>query len=197
MNAELIDSMAQDATDHIDPGREFLLVCEAIMNPSGTHGSWKFALEHLDGTPYLDAADFEEGDSNRLALWAVVRGLEALPGPASVTMLTGSRYIIRSMSDCLPRWRAANFQWEYFGTRLPVSNADLWRRVDRAFGIHQVNACCVAAAPHVGRSNNLATKVAMHPSRRNVSVTDGLRRWLLAQCGVTGSPASTGPLAVA
>lgn len=176
--------------------REFLLVCESSLTShgrSGSAGTWRFAIELLDGTPYLEAADEDEGDTNRLALWAVVRGLEALPGPSSVTMLTGSRYIIRSMSDCLPRWRSANFQWEHFGTRLPVSNADLWRRVDRALSIHRVSACCVASASRYGQP-----QVTETPERRNAaSVTDGLRRWLLAQCGVVDSAPTGGNLAIA
>lgn len=184
MNAELLDRVDQETPEPLDLEHEFLLVCEANADPTNSHGTWRFVIEHLDGQPFLDASDVEEGDGNRLALWAIVRGLEALPGPASVTMLTSSRYVIRSMSECLPRWRAANFEWEYFGTRLPVSNADLWRRVDRAFGIHQVSACCVAAAPHLGR-NRRTNPV---PQRRAVSVTDGLRSWLLAQCGVGGTP---------
>lgn len=181
-----------DAEVNQDPG-EFLLVCEAKVDLSGSKGMWSFALEHLDGTPFFEATDEDEGDTNRLALWAVVRGLEALPGPSAVTMLTGSRYIIRSISDCLPRWRSANFQWEHFGTRLPVSNADLWLRVDRALSIHQVSACCVASASRFGQPRVAENNV----NRSTVSVTDGLRRWLLAQCGVVGAAPSSGTLAIA
>ena len=130
---------------------QYLLVCEARCGGPDQLGSWRFVLEQLDGQPYLEAFDNEPGDANRLALLAVVRGLEALPGPATVTMLSSSRYVIRSLSDSLPRWREAGFMWEHFGQRLEVTNADLWRRVDRALDIHAVSACCVAAAPVVGR----------------------------------------------
>lgn len=189
MNAELLDLADQLSPETLGLEHEFLLVCEAKVDPTSSYGTWRFVIEHLDGKPFLDASDVEAGDGNRLALWAIVRGLEALPGPAAVTMLTGSRYVIRSMSDCLPRWRAANFEWEYFGTRLPVSNADLWRRVNRAIEIHQVSACCVAAAPYVGRTRGRVP----NPQQPTASVTDGLRRWLLAQCGVGASPGA-GPV---
>jgi ribonuclease HI len=172
---------------------EFLLVCEATADPSTGGGLWRFAIEHLDGRPYLEAEDFEQGDSNRLTLWAVVRGLESLPGPSLVTMLTGSRYVIRSVSECLPRWKAANFSWEHFGTRLPVTNDDLWRRVDRALDIHQVSACCVAAAPRLGGQRSQRQPQAT----TTANVTDGLRQWLLGQCGLVGKTQRHSPLAVA
>lgn len=130
---------------------QYLLVCEARCGGPDQSGSWRFVLEQLDGQPFLEATDSEPGDANRLALLAVVRGLEALPGPASVTMLSSSRYVIRSLSDSLPRWREAGFMWEHFGQRMEVTHADLWRRVDRALDIHAVSACCVAAAPVAGR----------------------------------------------
>lgn len=147
---------------------QYLLVCEARCGGPDQSGSWRFVLEQLDGQPYLEAFDSEPGDANRLALLAVVRGLEALPGPASVTMLSSSRYVIRSLSDSLPRWRDAGFMWEHFGQRLEVTNADLWRRVDRALDIHAVSACCVAAAPVAGRRiprhMPLHQRPAMHPA---------------------------------
>ncbi|WP_164103265.1 RNase H family protein [Candidatus Laterigemmans baculatus] len=179
---------------------QYLLVCEARLGDSDQLGSWRFVLERLDGQPFLEATDCELGDANRLALLAVVRGLEALPGPAAVTMLSSSRYVIRSLSDSLPRWREAGFMWEHFGQRMEVTNADLWRRVDRALDIHAVSACCVAAAPVVGRRVPRLAAAAAAPLRpqgpvvaggtrgadprheRKGGVTDGLRRWLIGQC---------------
>lgn len=188
---------------------EFLLVCEARCGGTDESGSWRFVLEHLDGRPYLEASDTEMGDANRLALLAVVRGLEALPGPSAVTMLSSSRYVIRSLSESLPRWRDAGFVWEHFGQRLEVTYADLWRRVDRALDIHAVSACCVAPAPNVRRRLSpqaaapraeMASVAGPQRGERWSGMTDGLRRWLVGQCSAVAggcADASGGRLAVA
>jgi ribonuclease HI len=176
--------------------QELLLVCEANCFPGANHGSWRFALERLNGESVLDASDEEVGDNNRLSLWSVVRGLEAISGPASVTMLTSSRYVTRSMSESLQRWRSTDFHWDHYGQRLPITNADLWRRIDRVLDIHVVSACCVAAAPQVNRRIARDEPLMVHSQKSEVvdrrdtreSISDGLRRWLIGQCrAVTGS----------
>jgi hypothetical protein len=75
----------------------------------------------------------------RLELLAVVRGLEALDGPAQVTLVTKSRYVSRGIRCGLTEWRANDWQWERFGRIVPVKDHDLWQRVDRALLFHKVN----------------------------------------------------------
>ncbi len=123
---------------------DFLLVCEA-RSTNLDDGRWHFALETADGCPVLEAGDVECGDLNRLTLLAAVRGLEAIEGPASVTLVSNNRYLIRSLTDSLPRWRSNNFVWEHFGRRIVIQNADLWKRVDRALQIHRVEACLMTS----------------------------------------------------
>jgi ribonuclease HI len=122
---------------------DYLLVCEARAN-SLASGNWSFTLESSDGTPVLTAGDSDLGDLNRLTLLASVRGLESIDGPSSVTLLSNNRYLVRSLSESLPRWRDNGFVWEHFGRRIDVQHADLWRRVDRALSIHRVEACLIS-----------------------------------------------------
>ena len=75
----------------------------------------------------------------RLELLAVVRGLEALDGPAQVTLVTKSRYVSRGIRCGLTEWRANDWQWERFGRIVPVKDHDLWQRVDRALLFHKVD----------------------------------------------------------
>lgn len=75
----------------------------------------------------------------RLELLAVVRGLEALDGPARVTLVTKSRYVSRGIRSGLSEWRANDWQWERFGRIVPVKDHDLWQRVDRALLFHAVD----------------------------------------------------------
>jgi ribonuclease HI len=185
--------------------QEFLLVCEAIVASPEQIGGWRFVLESIDGQPILEASDQELGDNNRLALWSVVRGLEAIPEPAAVTMLTTSRYITRSMVESLPRWRERDYHWDHYGQRLPVTNADLWRRVDRLLAIHAVSACCVAPAQQVSRRLTFGPTERKGPNDARASlhgpcqrITDGLRRWLVSQCRtVTGDFSAADPASLA
>ncbi len=125
-----------------DLASRYLLVCHA-RSLSITEGVWYFTLETLDGDAVLDAEDHEEGDLNRLSLLAAVRGLEAIDGGSLVSLVSNNRYLIRSLDQSLPRWRENDFVWEHFGRKLPVQNADLWRRIDRTLDIHQVTASLV------------------------------------------------------
>ena len=125
---------------------EFLLVCESLSTADNSVGRWHFRLETSSGQLMLEADDSEVGEPQRLALLAVVRGLESLDGPSRVTLITANRYVLQGMRRSLASWRDNDFRWEHYGRMLPVAHADLWRRIDRTLSIHQVQACWVSAA---------------------------------------------------
>jgi ribonuclease HI len=120
------------------PVEHYLLFTEAtIDSPEG--GTWRFALERVGDGEALSASDVEAAEcAERLELFAVVRGLEALDHPARVTLVTKSRYVGRGLKRGLADWRANDWHWERFGRVVPVRDHDLWRRVDRALQFHQV-----------------------------------------------------------
>ena len=96
-------------------------------------------LQNVESQRRFSAADSEPCDcGERLELLAVVRGLEALDGPARVTLVTKSRYVSRGIKRGLAEWRANNWRWERFGRIVPVRDHDLWQRVDRALQFHEV-----------------------------------------------------------
>jgi len=102
-------------------------------------GRWRFVLETVDGDIRFEAADEEsESEEGRLALLAVVRGLEALEQPSRVTVVTPSRYVSRGFLFGLGEWRDNGWRWERFGEMTPIKNRDLWQRIDRAMQYHQV-----------------------------------------------------------
>ena len=120
----------------------YLLLCEvnSDSSDSGTEGRWMFMLERLGSSERLEVSDAEPSlRGERLQLLAVVRGLEALPQPSRVTLITSSRYVARGIRLNLNRWRENDFQWERFGTMAPIKNRDLWRRISRAMEIHRVD----------------------------------------------------------
>lgn len=102
-------------------------------------GEWKIALQAADGSATFEITDREpEIQGERLELLSVIRGLESLSQPSRVTLVTTSRYVARGIAYGLDEWRRTDWTWERFGEMAPVKNADLWRRLDRAMGIHQV-----------------------------------------------------------
>jgi ribonuclease HI len=104
-------------------------------------GRWSFTLESADGAHSVKVEDAEpQTHGERLELLAVVRGLEALPQPAALTLITTSPYVHRVLNGGLDDWRANDWRWERHGELVPVKNADLWRRVDRALAFHRVDA---------------------------------------------------------
>lgn len=132
-------------------------------------GQWRFVLESVDGGSHFEAADDEaEGDPGRLELLAIVRGLEALDQPSRVTLVTSSRYVTRGLRFGLDEWRENGWQWERFGEMTPIRNGDLWRRVDQAMRIHQLECRTWRfdlpeerpRRPHVRRSQALAAATA-------------------------------------
>lgn len=102
-------------------------------------GRWCFMLELLGTDEVVDAWDYEAGlGTERLELLAVVRGLEALDQPSRVMLVTPSRYVNRGIRFGMKVWRESDWQWEAFGLMSPIKNHDLWRRLDQAMQIHQV-----------------------------------------------------------
>jgi ribonuclease HI len=138
-----IDSKLSDMTTTIP---HYLLFSESTAGASSiscsiggnTTGRWRIVLEAVDGSSKLEASDEEELPADRLELLAVIRGLEAIPQPARVTLTTPSDYVSRGLRFGLNEWRRNGWQWEHFGRSAPVANADLWQRLDRALRIHQV-----------------------------------------------------------
>ncbi|MCC9608821.1 hypothetical protein LOC68_08345 [Blastopirellula sp. JC732] len=116
----------------------YLLFCESADSPYG--GTWRFVLECVGQSERLVASGEETWrDRDRLALLSVVRGLEALPEPSRVTLLTPSRYVSRGFRYGLSVWRESGFRWERFGRLAPVRDADLWQRIAQAMQFHRVD----------------------------------------------------------
>ncbi len=157
------------------PPPHYLLFCAAELATGdwewalGTQpvGRWRFSLQRLDRPEQFEASDVEaESSLDRLNLLAVVRGLEALDHPSSVTLVTPSRYVVRGMRYGLASWRERDYTWERFGEVLPIRNAELWQRVDRALQFHAVNCRPLPAALYpatVGRDLRSTEQVAIKP----------------------------------
>ncbi|AWN38727.1 ribonuclease HI [Methylobacterium radiodurans] len=75
-----------------------------------------------------------ETTNNRMELWAAIEGLNALRPGAIVHMIGDSQYVIKGITEWLPRWKAQG--WRGAGGKA-VANADLWRGLDAAVERHE------------------------------------------------------------
>lgn|GEM_PF-5188911 len=124
---------------------QFWLTVRATAH-SEREGAWHFALESVPGEVLIEAEDDDQGDIHRLHLIALVRGLEAVDGPAHVGLWTTNSYLVRGLQFELPQWREQGFQWEQHGLWRPIRHRELWQRVDRALQIHEVELCRLQVA---------------------------------------------------
>jgi ribonuclease HI len=119
------------------PPPHYLLFSESSQ--TAEPGRWRFVLRAADGSRRMVADDIESDTrGERLELLTVVRGLEALDQPCRVTLMTPSAYVREGIRYGLSEWRKNGWRWECFGQMVPVKHSDLWQRVDRALGFHQV-----------------------------------------------------------
>lgn len=73
--------------------------------------------------------------NNRMELFAVINGLNALKGSSSVTVHTDSRYVMDGATLWLKRWKTNGWKTS---DKKPVRNEDLWRELETAVARHDV-----------------------------------------------------------
>lgn len=149
---------------------EYLLFTEALQHASGRM-MWRFLLLRAGSDHTVSASELvEEHSAARTELLAVVRGLEAIDGPANVRLFTSSQYIDRGFSRGLAQWRNQRWHWERFGRRVPIRDCDLWQRIDHALAFHSVQSQLWGEAAHVG--NQLASEPEQSTSETFDSLED-------------------------
>ncbi len=149
----------------------FLLFSEASRDRF-SQPTWRFVLQNVESQRRFAATDSESCDcGERLELLAVVRGLEALDGPARVTLVTRSRYVSRGIKKGLADWRANNWKWERFGRIVPVRDHDLWQRVDRALQFHEI-ICQAWQFETVETSPEMSPEIESESIRASAAMND-------------------------
>lgn len=133
-------------------------------NPNGP-GGYGTVLEYVDTKGELHTKELSQGyqktTNNRMELMAVIAGLEALNRPCEVDLYSDSKYVVDAFNQ---RWVDSWIQkgWKR-GKNEPVKNIDLWKRLLRAKGPHQVNFIWVKGHdghPQNERCDLLATTAA-------------------------------------
>ncbi|GEM_PF-2642203 len=150
----------------VDPQPRPHYFLEIAVGVGNTPGAWRLTIRESTGALVLIAEDVEPDTSGeRLELLTLVRGLEAVEGPADITILDPSPYVEEGVRYGVREWRENSWLWECFGTMVPVKNADLWQRVDRTSQFHRLKC-------HFSWANSrdqLSDRIEPGSSKHNVS----------------------------
>ena len=118
-------------------------------------GGWAFILRHPATGETRDCAGAERlTTNNRMELTGVIEGLASLKRPCRVELVTDSQYVSKGISEWLAKWKRQGWQRKEGGRLKPVSNVDLWQKIDTLLGIHRVSVTHVLG--HQGHPENEA-----------------------------------------
>ncbi|MEE4331238.1 MAG: ribonuclease HI [Wenzhouxiangella sp.] len=127
-------------------------------------GGWGALLRWNGHEKELSGSE-PETTNNRMELMAAIQALESLKRPCSVILVTDSQYVRKGISEWMNNWKRNGWRT---ASRKPVKNDDLWRRLDRAVGRHDVDWRWVKG--HSGHpENDRADELATTAARRNTS----------------------------
>jgi ribonuclease HI len=131
------------------------LVTDGACSGNPGPGGWAFILTHEATGRSMESSGAElETTNNRMELTSVIEGLATLKRPCLVELVTDSQYVANGISKWLSTWKRQGWQRKE-GKRLkPLSNADLWQKIDSLVSVHQVRVKHVLG--HRGHAENEA-----------------------------------------
>jgi len=90
---------------------------------------WKGHMRELTGS--------ERGTTNnRMEMMAVIKGLGAIKKPnQKITVYTDSKYVQQGITSWIKKWKKNGWKTTQ---NTPVKNEDLWKKMDRLLGEHDV-----------------------------------------------------------
>ncbi len=118
-----------DASGNIPrPMAQYELFTDGACSGNPGPGGWAFILRGGGRTDETVESGAEpHTTNNRMELIGVIRGLEALPDGAAVTVTTDSEYVVKGLREWLDGWKARGWRK---ADKKPVQNVDLWQRLD-------------------------------------------------------------------
>lgn len=118
-------------------------------------GGWGALLRYKGKEKPLSGAE-PWTTNNRMELMAAIAALESLKRPCRVQLTTDSEYVRRGITEWLPGWKRRGWKT---ADKKPVKNDDLWRRLEAAASVHQIEWHWVRG--HSGhRENEIADRLA-------------------------------------
>ena len=134
-----------------------------IGNPGP--GGWAFILRHVPSKRYKEGSGGElRTTNNRMEIMAVIKGLQNLKGPTSVSLHSDSQYVVNAINEWMAKWKS--FGWRNKrNARDCVKNADLWKELDTLLQVHDVEANWVRG--HAGHpQNERCDMIAMEEAKK-------------------------------
>ena len=139
-------------------------------------GGWGALLRYKHKEKELFGGELDT-TNNRMELMAAIRGLEALDRPCSVALTTDSVYLLKGISEWLPRWLRNGWKT---AANTPVKNMDLWQCLALLKGKHHIEWQWIKG--HAGHPEN---------ERADRLANRGIDELLLAQRGPSYAPDRT------
>ncbi|MBW2111707.1 MAG: ribonuclease HI [Deltaproteobacteria bacterium] len=97
-------------------------------------GGYGAILKYGDITKEISGYDAKT-TNNRMEMMAVIEALRQLKRPCRVRLYTDSKYVMKGMSEWLPRWIRNNW---LTSQKRPVMNRDLWEEIVNLSKSHEV-----------------------------------------------------------
>lgn len=111
-------------------------------------GGWGVWMRY-DGVDKELFGGEKETTNNRMELMAAIMGLEGLTRPCKVRLISDSKYVLQGITEWIDGWKKKG--WKN-AAKKPVKNADLWKRLDKAREMHEVEWEWVRG--HTGHDGN-------------------------------------------
>ncbi|GLZ29400.1 ribonuclease H [Lentzea sp. NBRC 105346] len=133
---------------------------DGACSPNPGPGGWGAVLRFGEHEKDLYGAEPPVTTNNRMELMAPIRALESLTRPCVVKIYTDSTYVKNGITSWVRKWKQNGW---LTSAKQPVKNEDLWRRLDAATKVHEVEWLWVKGHnghPENERADRLAVKGA-------------------------------------
>ena len=111
-------------------------------------GGWGAVLRHGEHEKLLCGGS-DDTTNNRMELTAAIEALDALRRPCRVRLATDSTYVKNGITRWISGWKRRDWKTT---DRKPVKNIDLWKRLEQAASLHDVEWVWVKG--HAGHEGN-------------------------------------------
>lgn len=137
----------------IDRPPEVQLFTDGACSGNPGPGGWAFILRHPRSGKEIERSGSESATTNnRMELMGVICGLEVLKRPTAVEIISDSTYVLKGLSEWLPKWKANGWRRRERNGWAEVKNEDLWRRLDELLAKHRVHVTHIRG--HAGHPEN-------------------------------------------
>ncbi len=141
---------------------EYVIYTDGGCDPNPGPGGWAALILHAGRRKEISGAEMHS-TNNRMELTAAIEALRALPDPARVELYTDSQYLMRGITEWMPKWLAKNWR----GTNGPVANKDLWQELLEESSRHTIRWKWVKG--HAGNPENERVDQLCSLARRSLN----------------------------